>query len=319
MKRMYATIWAMLLIAGLLLSTPPGNPGPDPGGPYSGIESARIDFKATVDDPALIFFRWDLDGDGTWDTDWRLAVDMVDEISKVYGDDFHGDILVDFWDGVATKTILVDGERVIVPVTETYPARLDIYNYAPMLFLEGADMVEEGTPIEFRAYAEDIGSDDLIFTWEWGDGSSESATFYNNGIGPDPAHSIDVSPISVTEDRSHTYAVAGTYEVTVTVTDDDGGSESITKSLEVVGKKASIDELIDYVKEQPIPKGTQTSLLAHLNAAKKFILKGEESKAAHELEVFVHHSGIYGENDKLTPEQTSYVLTCANEIIDMLL
>ncbi len=77
--------------------------------------------------------------------------------------------------------------------------------------------------------ASDVGSDDLTFTVDWGDGTTSSRTAFNDGVGPDPDPSADVNPITATVSFAAAYASAGTYTIVVTVTDDDGGT--VTKTL----------------------------------------------------------------------------------------
>jgi PKD repeat protein len=83
--------------------------------------------------------------------------------------------------------------------------------------------------IHFTATATDPGSDDLTFTWDWGDGTPAIATtYFNDGIGPDSYPSPDgIYPFSATDSAQHIYSMAGDYSVTLTVMDDDGGMVNI--------------------------------------------------------------------------------------------
>lgn len=90
-----------------------------------------------------------------------------------------------------------------------------------------------GHNFTFHASAYDPGSDDLTFTWDWGDNSTETRTYFNNGIGPDPYPSPDVNPASVDDVATHSFPGGGTYVVTLTVADDDGGSTVITFTVSI--------------------------------------------------------------------------------------
>lgn len=76
-----------------------------------------------------------------------------------------------------------------------------------------------GKEISFTGSATDPGADDLTFDWLFGDGGSASKLYPWNNV-----H-------SVAETVKHTYSAAGSYTVTLNVTDDDGGVGSALKTI----------------------------------------------------------------------------------------
>jgi PKD repeat protein len=98
-----------------------------------------------------------------------------------------------------------------------------------------------GHAITFEAAADDSGSDDLTFSWDWGDGSPlEAILCCNDGITPEPVYDPGINevrtpwgtcPFSATVVKTHTFTAHGSYAVTLTVTDDDGGSVDMVFSI----------------------------------------------------------------------------------------
>ncbi len=85
-----------------------------------------------------------------------------------------------------------------------------VNNVAPTITnLTGDSSVKEGDRANFSASATDPGSDELSYTWDFGDGETATGT-----------------------DVTHAFAQNGNYTVTATVTDDDGAFTNST--LEVV-------------------------------------------------------------------------------------
>lgn len=92
---------------------------------------------------------------------------------------------------------------------------------------------QEGDSVTFKVTASDVPADILTYRWTFGDAtSSNSATV------------------------SKTYYTAGTYPITITVTDDDGGSATRNGTL-VVGNSAP--EIADFVIDEEGSEGNPIS------------------------------------------------------------
>ena len=118
----------------------------------------------------------------------------------------------------------------------------EVGNLPPSLSYSIPSSSVEGEEITMTAQATDDGSDDLAFTWSFGDGSSENATYYNDGSGPDPLPSPwGTSPFSVEDTRAHTWGDDGAYSITIKVQDDDGGWAATTVTLTVSNRPPEIE------------------------------------------------------------------------------
>jgi outer membrane protein assembly factor BamB len=112
---------------------------------------------------------------------------------------------------------------------------------------------KEGSSLSFKATATDPGSDDLSFTWDWGDGTIDTqTTYFNNGVNPEPVYNPSTNevkspsgtcPFSATDSESHTYGDDGVYTITLTIEDDDGGITTYTTNITVYNVAPIIDAL----------------------------------------------------------------------------
>jgi PKD repeat protein len=166
------------------------------GGPYSGLEGSRVDFDGSASfDPegGSITCSWDW-GDGTIPTAGLRP-------GHTYADN-----------GSYTVTLTVsDGS-----LTGTTSTTAVIANVAPSVGpITGLpiDPVEVGTPLTASATFTDPGTSDThIALFDWDDGTPPTGVVTeSNGSGV--ASSL------------HTYTAAGVYTVTLTVTDNDGGTQ----------------------------------------------------------------------------------------------
>jgi PKD repeat protein len=90
-------------------------------------------------------------------------------------------------------------------------------------------------PLHFTATATDPGSDDLTFTWNWGDSMPSISTTYLNDpiVGPDPFPSPEVNPQTASDHQVHAFTNPGTYTIELTVKDDDNGESVVTLPITI--------------------------------------------------------------------------------------
>ncbi|MFX1514497.1 MAG: PKD domain-containing protein, partial [Promethearchaeota archaeon] len=203
-------------------------PKANASGPYVADEGTPILFNASEsydkDCNPLLQYRWDFENDGIWDTEYSTDPTAT----YTWYDDWSGTAKVEVSDGIDT---------------DTSTASVTIHNIPPSVEIQtilDEDLIIMPVTITFNGSAYDPGSDDITFTWEWGDGTSPMITTYPNS---DPV----TYPVEIQEIVDHYYSEPGIYTVTLTVADDDGGVASESLTITVLGpqdlKEAVITDL----------------------------------------------------------------------------
>jgi hypothetical protein len=183
-------------------------------------------YSSTGGQAQIVSYDWDFDSDVDSDGDGDPTND-IDATgptpTHIYGDD-----------GIYTVTLKVTDNQ---SLSDTDTCIVTVNNLAPTIKPIGPFMVDEDFPFPFNGNATDPGSDDLTFTWSWGDWTSDTTTvYYNDGIGSDPYPSPwGTFPFSVNETIQHAYKNYGVYKLNLKVEDDDGGVALYKTNVTVIG------------------------------------------------------------------------------------
>ncbi len=212
--KLNACLIGIMLVCIIFLRTPTIGatqpPVADAGGPYSDYECETIFFDgshSTTYDGSLQY-RWDFNGDGTWDTAW----DSNPFGEHTWYDDYQGTAILQVTDGTYTSTAT---------------AAVTIINSNPMILnITGpVSPVQVGTEVPITVTFMDgdprshLSFDTYVAIFSWGDGLQSS---YNLPNGTQVVTGV------------HVYSQAGVYTVTITITDDNGGSATGTYQFVVV-------------------------------------------------------------------------------------
>ena len=205
-------------LANFVFNTPPIA---DARGPYTVDEGSllTLDGSGSVDNEDLnstLTFEWDLNYDGV-----TFNVDLIGEQPQVT-----------FPDNIAQRAIAL---RVVDPIGETDIAvtTLAINNVAPTPTIVSISETKlEGTAINVSASAADPagGNDTLTYSYQvFKDGAT---TAFADGSG------VDQTSFGFTPDDN------GNYEIMLTVSDEDGGSATVSQTFDVGNVKATLSGLL---------------------------------------------------------------------------
>lgn len=186
------------------------------GTPYT-FDSADWGFRDPEGTP--LTYRWDFNGDGTWDTGWTSSP----RTSHTYNDNTRCSVKVQASDGQYQSNICT--------------RRVTVLNVAPILYVDPSGIlpggtgpppcyrVKEGKQVRFEPYIDDPGSDTFTYSWNFGNGATPQTSTERYPIvtfaGPEVSGFVLDSVIR-------------TYYVTLLVRDDDGGIGTYRLTMEVV-------------------------------------------------------------------------------------
>jgi len=189
---------------------PPDNHNPvanaSAGEPYQGIPGEEITFDgSSSSDPegTELQYRWDFDGDGTYDTNWST------EATATHSYEQAGDYTV----------ILQVKDVPGATDTDETTATITTPNIPPEnLALDGPTTGNKITEYSYIASATDLDDDSMQYTIDWGDDNTDSSLFLENGT----SYSID-----------HSWDAAGKYTVELSVYDNETTSVIQTKPYNI--------------------------------------------------------------------------------------
>jgi hypothetical protein len=179
------------------------------GGPYTVAEGGTVALNGTASTLLGLVASWDLDGDGIYgETGAAAARGNESGLTPTFS--------AAGLDGPGSVTVNL---RILDPLgvmQATLPATINVTNVAPTLTISGYNSVVKNTTYTLSLSASDPGPD-TISKWviTWGDGTA--------------AQTINGNPLSA----SHTFASAGSFNVTATATDEDGTYSSNAKVVTV--------------------------------------------------------------------------------------
>ncbi|MFC1871389.1 C25 family cysteine peptidase [Chloroflexota bacterium] len=216
----------------LFTVTPNEFPTADANGPYTGDEGSPIYFDAvgSVDFEAMpMEYRWDFDGDDTWDTDWST----IPTAEYTWGDDYSGTVKLEVRDEIG-KTDITTTTVTIQNVAPT--AAFDTLGQPnPQFILPYQELTFTG------AFTDPGWEDTHTATWDFGDDDTTV-------IAGDVTEENDEPDSTGTITGEHSYEAPGTYTVTLTAKDDEDDIDTDTTTVVVVTALEALQDLDDYIQ-----------------------------------------------------------------------
>ncbi len=267
---------------------PPLPPVANAGGPYAANEGAAVAFNGSGSSDAgglALTYSWDF-GDGSpAATGATPTHTYADNRSTPY-----------------TVTLTVTNAGSLSNVASTTAT---ISNVAPSVSpISGATIVAGQSFISSGSFA-DPGQDTWTATVSYGDGSGTQALALSGK----------------TFQLSHLYGTAGTYSVTVTVTDDDGapGVGQATVIVRSAQPQQALQALITTIRNLVtsglLSAGNGNALSAKLQAAISELNVGNNIDAVNELKAFINQVNALMRAGRLPAGEGQNLIDAANQLI----
>lgn len=248
-------------------------------GPYVGIEGSSVTLDAsgsTDPDGDALTYEWSF-GDGAEGTGARPV--------HTYADNGNYQVRVIVTDPYGAA----DTATTTVTVMNAAPS---VAAFAGAGLLQGERYAAAGT------FA-DAGADEWTATVDYGDGSgAQPLALDGNGFA-----------------LSHRYTAAGTFTVTVRVTDDDGAQGVRTATVSVQSPAQAVDGLSGTVNGLDIARGEANSLNAKLRAAEGSLQRGNGATAVNQINAFVHEVQAMAGSGRMTAADAAALTAAAQRII----
>lgn len=194
--------------------------------------------------------------------------------------------------------------QVRVIVTDPYGAAdtatttVTVMNVAPQVAAFAGGTLLQGETYAAAGSFGDPGADGWTATVDYGDGS-----------GAQPL-ALSGSSFSL----SHAYTAAGTFTVTVRVTDDDGAEGVRTATVTVRSPAQALDGLAAQLTGM-MPRGAAASLNAKLRAAEASLGRGQAHTAVNQIEAFIHEVEAMAASGRLSAADAAELADAARRII----
>ena len=137
--------------------------------------------------------------------------------------------------------------------------------------------------------------------WNFGDSSTSTANYGPSGSGNLSA--------------SHAYGAPGTYHVSLTVTDDDGGFDVATTTVIVQTPQQALTSIEAYVGGiKTLNKGQMNSLNVKLDAAGASAARGDTNASHNQMSAFLNEARAYVNTGKMSTRELTTLTSAIHAV-----